>query len=73
MIDRASLLIICVTIVFVASIIADCIKSIVKEKKEEKELEYDLEQQRYVAPRPAENGGAVRGVIVESKEWMKDE
>lgn len=73
MTDRVSLLIICVTIVFVVSIITDCIKSRIKAKKEEKELEFDLELRRHSAPCPAGNGGAIKGVIVGSKEWIEDE
>lgn len=73
MTDRVSLLIICVTIVFVVSITADCIKSRINAKKEEKELEFDLELRRHSVPCQTENSSTVKGVIVRSKEWMEDE
>lgn len=73
MTDHISLLIVCMTIVFVVSITADCIKSRIKAKKEEKELEFDLELRRHSVPCQTENSSTVKGVIVRSKEWMEDE
>ncbi len=71
-----ALLIICVTIIFLTAIIADCIKS-VKGKEENTMVKLDPALWSHDIPcpptKPPKKDAAVRGVLVGSKEWMEDE
>lgn len=69
-----ALLIICITVIFIAAIIADCIKSVkgIRDKAE-KLQKFEPELWAHNIPCPPHKAPITKGVIVGSKEWQEDE